>query len=123
MPSSTTFASLDLSENKILSEIPHSRRQHVPDSSDDSGHLTIEHYIYRRDHYRSTSLVLLLPLPMIVIEASEDLRNRYEADDGLRMAISQILDAHDIRAPCISVEAQAKPGYPDGKPSPSLPRQ
>jgi len=92
MPSSTTSSNPDASGNKSLSEIPLLRREYVPDTSDDSGHLTIEQYIYRRDHYRSTSLALPLPLPMTVTEAPEDLRNRYEADEDLRMAISQVLD-------------------------------
>ncbi len=117
MPSSTPPTSLESSEKKPLSELTHSRRQYVSDTSDDSGHISIEQYIYRRDQYRSTSFALPIPLPMIVSNAPEDLKNRYEADEGLRMAIFQVLQKHDIRSPYVSLEAQVKLGYPAGKPS------
>lgn len=117
MTSSTTATSLEPSVDKPISETPSSRRKHVPDTLDDSGHISIEQYIYRRDHYRSTSLALPLPLPMMAMDGFEESKNRYEAGEGLRVSIFDVLDKYDIRRPRISLEVQARPGCLTGKPS------
>jgi len=90
------------------------RRKFLRETEDDSGKILIEHYVYRRDRYRSTSLALPYPLPMTLESPPPGLETRMDADTTIRPAISNMLERHEIRPLTIQLWTQSKPGYPSG---------
>ena len=76
--------------------------------------MQIEHYIYRRDRYRSSSTPFPFPLPMDVDLIPEHLEPRLKIDQPVRQLISNRLTDHGIQALSIQVRLQYKQGYPNG---------
>lgn len=91
------------------------RRKFLRETEDDSGKMLIEHFIYRRDRYRSSSLAFPYPLPMTVGKAPPGLEARMEADPTIRSAVGNMLERHGIRPLTIQLRTQSKPGYPNGE--------
>ncbi|KAJ9218307.1 hypothetical protein DTO166G4_173 [Paecilomyces variotii] len=92
---------------------PRKRRRELRESDDASGHISIEHYLYRSDPYRSTSVSNPLPYPLLSKDAPEPVRARvlaYHAD------ILEILRDHGFHdQPAFEVVEDTKPGYPGGE--------
>jgi len=91
------------------------RRKFLRETEDDTGKMLIEHYIYRRDRYRSSSLAFPYPLPMTVESAPPGLETRMNADTNIRPAIFDMLERHGIRPLTVQLRTQSKPGYPNGE--------
>lgn len=72
------------------------RRKFLRETEDNTGKTMIEHYIYRRDRYRSSSLAFPYPLPMTVKSALPGLQARMNADATIRPAIEHALEQHAI---------------------------
>ena len=75
----------------------------------------IEKYIYRRDHYRSTSTEFPFPLPLTLTRPPQFLQDQFQADANLSQAIRQSLNAQGVQAEVIQLWLQSKPGYPNGE--------
>ena len=93
---------------------PTKRRKFLKESEDNAGKLSIEQYIYRTDPYRSTSVALPYPTPLLLEFEDEPMIQRLQNDRELRELIADTLGRHNIEPQSISVRKQSKPGYPAG---------
>ena len=109
------------SPKRKMPKSPAKRRKFLRETEDDTGHMLIEQYIYRRDRYRSTSLAFPYPLPMTEKKVSQALEMRMQADTTLRPAIFNMLKQHGIQPLAVQLRNQSKPNYPNGKYQASLP--
>ncbi|KAL8830809.1 MAG: hypothetical protein Q9170_005564 [Blastenia crenularia] len=90
-------------------------RKYIPDSTNDTGILSVEDYIYRRSGYRSTSRACKFPLPMTSSGAQQTLNDKWYADDALCSEVRQILRTHRMfEYGQVAMHSQTKPGYPGG---------
>ncbi|KAL8701645.1 MAG: hypothetical protein Q9201_004802 [Fulgogasparrea decipioides] len=116
LPSPGTSPKGTLPKSKIKS------RKFLRETEDDSGELTIEDWIYRRDRFRSTSLEFPFPAPMDSAPLDASLDSRIASITELRPRVMHLLELHGLRVVRIAFFNLTKPGYPNGGdiPKPTL---